>query len=227
MQQLWEAFPYGTGPRFLIFDRDAKYGAEVPAAIRSMKIQCIRTSRESPWQNGVAERWVQSCRRDLLDHVIALNEAHLRRLVSIMSVTTTTTERILDSRRERLAAGFALHLWVASFPMNDSEGCIIVTSGLPDPIWLSRPSLYIHARRAHARVAVIENVRVPQDSRSHLDCLFRLSRQRLAAFSVPMRFWRGTGSISYQNWNTCQSAGQRVSILLFGNAEDGETRWTR
>ena len=50
--------------------------------IRSMKIQCVRTSRESPWQNGVAERWVQSCRRDLLDLVIALNETHLKRLIS-------------------------------------------------------------------------------------------------------------------------------------------------
>ena len=47
-----------------------------------MKIKCVRASFESPWQNGVAERWVQSCRRDMLDHVIALNEAHLRRLLS-------------------------------------------------------------------------------------------------------------------------------------------------
>jgi putative transposase len=82
VQQLREAFPYGTGPRFLIFDRDTKYGTEVPAAIRSMKIKCVRTSFESPWQNGIAERWVQSCRRDLLNHVIALDEAHLRRLLS-------------------------------------------------------------------------------------------------------------------------------------------------
>jgi len=82
VQQLREAFPYGTAPRFLIFDRDAKYGTEVPTAIRSMKIKCVRTSLRSPWQNGVAERWVQSCRRDMLDHVIALNEAHLRRLLS-------------------------------------------------------------------------------------------------------------------------------------------------
>jgi putative transposase len=36
----------------------------------------------SPWQNGVAERWVGSCRRDLLDHVIILNERHLKRLMS-------------------------------------------------------------------------------------------------------------------------------------------------
>ena len=41
----------------------------------------VRTSFESPWQNGVAERWVESCRRDLLDHVIAVNERHLKRLL--------------------------------------------------------------------------------------------------------------------------------------------------
>ena len=82
IQQLREAFPYESAPRFLILDRDAKYGAEVPAAIQSMSIQCVRTSFESPWQNGIAERWVESCRRDLLDHVIALNDSHLRRLLS-------------------------------------------------------------------------------------------------------------------------------------------------
>ena len=82
VQQLREAFPYESAPRFLIFDRDAKYGTEVPAAIQSMSIRCVRTSFESPWQNGIAERWVESCRRDLLDHVIALNESHLKRLLS-------------------------------------------------------------------------------------------------------------------------------------------------
>src|SRR6202011_2839176 len=55
---------------------DAKYGFEVPSAIRSLKITPVRTSIGSPWQNGVAERWVGSCRRELLDHVIALNERH-------------------------------------------------------------------------------------------------------------------------------------------------------
>ena len=40
-----------------------------------------QTSAQSPWQNGVAERWVGSCRREMLDHVIALNEPHLRRII--------------------------------------------------------------------------------------------------------------------------------------------------
>ena len=59
-----------------------KYGLEVPVAIRFLGIRPVRTSFQSPWQNGIAERWVGSCRRDLLDHVIALNERHLKRLLS-------------------------------------------------------------------------------------------------------------------------------------------------
>jgi len=47
-----------------------------------MAIRPVRTSFESPWQNGVAERWVESCQRDLLDHIIALNERHLKRLLA-------------------------------------------------------------------------------------------------------------------------------------------------
>jgi putative transposase len=82
VQQLREAFPFESTPRFLIFDRDGKYGVEVPAVVRSLKIRPVRTSYQSPWQNGVAEHWIESCRRDLLDHVIAVNERHLRRLLS-------------------------------------------------------------------------------------------------------------------------------------------------
>jgi transposase InsO family protein len=81
-QQLREAFPYQCSPKYLILDHDAKYGLDVPAAIHFMKITPIQTSFQSPWQNGVAERWVGSCRRELLDHVIALNERHLKRLLS-------------------------------------------------------------------------------------------------------------------------------------------------
>jgi len=56
VQQLREAFPYQSAPRLLLFDHDRKYGLEVPAAIRSMAIACVRTSIRSPWHNGVAER---------------------------------------------------------------------------------------------------------------------------------------------------------------------------
>lgn len=82
VQQLREASPYEPAARFLILDHDAKYGTEVPAMIRSMGIKPVRTAVRCPWQNGVAERWVGSCRRELLDHVIAINESHLRRLLA-------------------------------------------------------------------------------------------------------------------------------------------------
>src|SRR6202022_3768584 len=81
-RSLREAFPFQPAAKFLIFDHDRKYGFDVPVAIQSMKIACVQTSLQSPWQNGVAERWVGSCRRDLLDHVIALNQRHLRRVLS-------------------------------------------------------------------------------------------------------------------------------------------------
>src|SRR5260370_32657474 len=82
VQQLREALPFGSARRFVIFDRDAKYGLEVPAAVRSLRVNPVRTSFASPWQNGVAERWVGSCRRDLLDHIIAVDERHLKRRLS-------------------------------------------------------------------------------------------------------------------------------------------------
>src|SRR5271165_5655966 len=82
VQQLREAWSYKQPHRFLLFDRDAKFGAEVVSAVRDMGNQPTRTAFRSPWQNGVAERWVGSCRRDLLNHVIILNERHLKRLMS-------------------------------------------------------------------------------------------------------------------------------------------------
>ena len=46
-----------------------------------MGVRPVRTAYQSPWQNGAAERWIGTCRRELLDHVIVLNEEHLRRLL--------------------------------------------------------------------------------------------------------------------------------------------------
>jgi putative transposase len=80
VQQLREAFPESTDDQYLIFDRDTKFSAEVYQFLDSARVSAIRTSYRSPWQNGVAERWVRSFRNDLLDHVIVLHEAHLRRL---------------------------------------------------------------------------------------------------------------------------------------------------
>ncbi|MBV8438642.1 MAG: transposase [Silvibacterium sp.] len=82
IQQLREAFPYEFATCFLIFDRGANFNDEVVDTVRNLGIQPKRTSFQSPWQNGIAERFVGNCRRDLLDHVIVLNERHLKRLMS-------------------------------------------------------------------------------------------------------------------------------------------------
>ncbi len=132
--QLREAFPFESAPRFLIFDRDAKYGREVPATVRSMRIGCVRTSFQSPWQNGIAERWIESCRRDLLDHSIAVDERHLKRLLS-------EYVRYYHEDRTHLGLGketpggaeFAPWLLVTSFLVTALVGCIIATIGLPNP----------------------------------------------------------------------------------------------
>ncbi len=80
--QLREALPYDSRHKYMILDRDAKFGEAVNDAVGALGLKVVRTSFRSPWQNGVAERWVGSCRRDLLDHVIPLNERHLKRLLS-------------------------------------------------------------------------------------------------------------------------------------------------
>jgi transposase InsO family protein len=82
VQQLREAWAFRQPHRFLLFDRDSKFGTDVVSAVRDIGSQPTRLAFRSPWQNGVAERWVGSCRRDLLDHVIVLNERHLKRLMS-------------------------------------------------------------------------------------------------------------------------------------------------
>jgi len=83
VQQLRAALPLDSAPRHLIFDRDSIFSAHVVSTMKSFgtQPQSTRTAFRSPWQNGVAERWVGSVRRELLDHVVVFNERHLRRLL--------------------------------------------------------------------------------------------------------------------------------------------------
>ncbi len=81
IQQLREAFPYDTAPRYLIFDRDSIFSSAVVEFVKAMGTNPVRISYRSPWQNGTAERWIGSCRRELLQHVVVLSECHFIRLV--------------------------------------------------------------------------------------------------------------------------------------------------
>ena len=80
-QQITEAFPWDEIPRYLIRDRDGIYGAVVPRRLRAMGIRDKPIAPASPWQNSYAERLIGTIRRECLDHVIVLGEAHLRRIL--------------------------------------------------------------------------------------------------------------------------------------------------
>ena len=95
VQQLREAFPEAGPYRYAILDHDVN----VLEFLRATCIEPMLTSIQAPWQNGIAERWVGSCRRELLDHAIALNEKHLRRLIQDY-VNYHHEDRIHDSLQE-------------------------------------------------------------------------------------------------------------------------------
>jgi transposase InsO family protein len=80
-QQIAEAFPWDTAPKYLVRDRDGIYGLEFSRRVDALGIEQIRTSPRSPWQNPYVERVIGSIRRECLDHVIVFNEQHLRRVL--------------------------------------------------------------------------------------------------------------------------------------------------
>jgi transposase InsO family protein len=131
VQQLREAWPYVPAHKFLLFDRDSKFGTDVISAVRELGSQPTRTAFRSPWQNGVAERWVGSCRRDLLDHVIVLNEQHLKRLMAeyVRYYHEDRTHLGLDEGyANRSTSSDQMWDWRAqSTPSLDSVDCTIVT----------------------------------------------------------------------------------------------------
>jgi transposase InsO family protein len=80
-QQITEAFPWHEAPRYLIRDRDRVYGAAVTRRLRAIGIRDKPIAPGSPWQNGFTERLIGTIRRECVDHVVALGEQHLRRVL--------------------------------------------------------------------------------------------------------------------------------------------------
>jgi putative transposase len=78
-QQLREATPYGQRPRYLIRDNDRKLGPTFARVAASSGIRELRTAYRAPWQNAACARFLGSVRRECLDHVLVLGEAHMRR----------------------------------------------------------------------------------------------------------------------------------------------------
>ncbi|MCK4773601.1 MAG: integrase core domain-containing protein [Candidatus Krumholzibacteria bacterium] len=80
-QQIVEAFPWDIAPKYLLRDRDGKYGEDFVRRVESLGIKQVLISARSPWQNPYVERMIGSIRRDCLDHTIIFNERHLRRVL--------------------------------------------------------------------------------------------------------------------------------------------------
>ena len=70
-----------TAPRYVLRDRDAVYGGAFSRRVQTMGIHQVKTAPRSPWQNRYVERLIGTLRRECLDHVVVLNEPHLRRLL--------------------------------------------------------------------------------------------------------------------------------------------------
>ena len=80
-QQIRNAFPWDTAPRFLLRDRDGTSGHNFRACLEAMEIDEVLTAPQSPWQNPYVERLIRSMRRECVDHVIVLNERSLHRIL--------------------------------------------------------------------------------------------------------------------------------------------------
>jgi transposase InsO family protein len=74
----WDRWP----PRFLIHDRDSRYGAIFERRLRHLGIEQVRTPFRAPRANAISERWVKSVRAECLDHLFIFNEGGLRRVMA-------------------------------------------------------------------------------------------------------------------------------------------------
>jgi transposase InsO family protein len=110
VHQLLEAFPFDIAPRYLIRDSDGVYDRHVRRRIASLGIEEVIFAPASPWQNASVEWVIGALRRELLDHVVILNERHLRQLLSSYldyynpwRTHQSLAQDVLDSRPVRMA----------------------------------------------------------------------------------------------------------------------------
>ncbi len=97
-QHITEAFPWASAPGYLVRDNDRAYGQVFTARVRAMGIRDRPISPGSPWQNGVAERFIGTLRRECLDQIVIFGEVHLRRVLAAYAdyYSRTRTHRTLQ-----------------------------------------------------------------------------------------------------------------------------------
>jgi putative transposase len=81
-QQVVEACGWDRdAPRYLICDRDGRFGMEFDRRVQRLGVTRIRTPVRAPRANALAERWIRSVRTECLDHMVIINERHLQRVL--------------------------------------------------------------------------------------------------------------------------------------------------
>ena len=100
-QQLREATPFGQRPKHLILDNDSKYGSAFTQVATATGIEELRTAYRAPKENAICERFLGSVRRECLDHLLVLGEAHLRRILREY-VTYFNRDRPHQGLRQRI-----------------------------------------------------------------------------------------------------------------------------
>ena len=99
-QQMVEPLPWDPAPKHVVRDRDQIYGEVLRRRVKSLGSEEVLIAPRSPWQNPYVERLIGSIRRDCLDHLIVLNERHLRRVLGAYSTYyhTARTHLSLDKQ---------------------------------------------------------------------------------------------------------------------------------
>jgi transposase InsO family protein len=99
-QQIVEAFPWETAPRYLIRDNDAAYGQAFTNRVRRMGIRDRPIAPRSHWQNPYVERLIGTLRRECLDHVLIFGERHLRRVLTLYALYYNETRTHLGLAKD-------------------------------------------------------------------------------------------------------------------------------
>ena len=99
-RQITEAFPWATAPKYLIRDNDGAYGQVFTRRLRAMGIRDRPISPGSPWQNGIAERFIGTLRRECLDQFIIFGAAHLRLVLAGYATYYNQTRTHLTLRKD-------------------------------------------------------------------------------------------------------------------------------
>ena len=127
-QQLREAFPWETAPRYLLRDRDTIFGRDFGKQVAALGMSEVLSTHGAPWQRAYIERVIGTIRRECLDHVIVVNERSLRRHLSFFLAYYHQSRTHLGLQKDALCRGlYRGRTLVESSPVPKWAGCTIDT----------------------------------------------------------------------------------------------------